>query len=307
MENGDINSSQSGNNFFRHIENNHDYVSLIMLIYSDGNLISDYKNYIIGRQKKFNYVIRYSELNYEEYINAYKEFMQIVADVVKEIGLTDNSISYSYVISNLINSGFLSHNLKFVRTSDKNDFFDIVSYEGIDIINGYGCCRHAVDIHKRIFDNLNMQSDKICCLAVSENSTSLSQSFKLPGNHIVNLIKYNNRYYLFDPFNNYIFYFQDCFSTNQYSVGDDIDRFTLFYKPIQDIILNNLQFFELNSRMEQFDIDSTLDHISLKELNGIIDETIYRYYSKKKILADLASTCKTYGKRIVPRSKPHIL
>lgn len=229
---------------------------------------------------------------YDENVQSYIEFLELIAKIVRDIGLPNNSISYSKIVSRLIHEGYLSNRSVFVPTTDKTKFLDIIGFLGIDVINGYGCCRHTADIHQDIFRELNLCGDRVYCL--SESSITLSQAFNSRGNHIVNLLIYDEMCYVHDILHQKFYYFKNGFTMEEYQGRD-----TLYYKPSLDIVFNGMSYLDMLKRIRTFHESSAKSYMSARELNEILAETDNQYNNSRQILEDFRREAKSYIKKIV--------
>lgn len=280
------------------IEEEKEINTLINLFY---NFESELGRNIIEKQIQYVSKVKANELLHGENITAYKEFIQLVTKVIKKIGLPNNEISYSLVISRLIHDGYLSKNLFFFQTENKNKVFDISGYLGIDIVNGYGCCRHVSSIHRDLFNDMELFNDNLPCTSVLPYVT-LKQGFEMPANHSVNLLKYNGLYYIHDALNKKFYAFNDGLTMKQYPNSDEILLRKLFYKPEYDMIINNATFSKVKEKIKDFSYDSMKSHISASELGDIMDETNFQYDRNKDVLGDFVQEVRPYIKRILPKN-----
>lgn len=255
---------------------------------------------IMKKQNEYNLEVLKNRRIYEENIKYYKEFIEIIANIIRKIALKNNSISYSYVILKLLYDGYLSNNFLYTKQGNKEDLFDIIGFLGIDIINGVGCCRHISAIHKDIFNILEISDDIFPCIAVKD-SIAIE---RVQANHHANLFKYNDLYYLHDIYNQQFFSFSDSLlleiePKEKTSIYDTV----LFYEPVLDIIMNNILFLQIKEKIEIFGNDSRKIHISSKELDEIINYTNIQYDNSKIILEKLKKENIVYTKKIIPKKK----
>lgn len=280
------------------MEEENEINTLINLFY---NSESELGRAIIDKQVQYASAVKANELLYGKNIIAYKTFIQLATKVIKEIGLPNNEISYSLVISRLIHDGFISENLFFFLTENKNKVFDISGYLGIDIVNGYGCCRHVSGIHRDLFNDMELFNDDLPCTSVP-TYVSLKQAIEMPANHSVNLLKYNGLYYIHDALNKKFYTFNNGITMKQYPNNVEIMPKKLFYKPEYDIIINNTTFSEVKEKIKDYSYDSMKSHISVSELRDIMDETNLQYDRNKDVLGDFVQEARLYIRRIVPKN-----
>lgn len=292
------------NEFIKNKNNNYTEKSFEELIYTEPKLLIDNKSQlmqdIILEQTMFNLKVNLNLLKHKEIINLYQKFIAIVANLIKELGLPNNSISYSLVISRLIKEGHLSNKGIISITQGHGIFKDLYGYFGIDILNGYGCCRHTSSIHQDIFKKLKLNSSYLPCL--HSMNISLEESFKIKGNHLVNLIEYEGVYYAYDTLHNRLYEFEDSFTMTPYpKCFGDIN--ILFYKPSFDMILNNKSQLEVIKKIKKIYTDSKSRHISILELNEIFNETNYIYNKNDEIIYDFVKDTKSYIKKLTSSIK----
>ena len=76
----------------------------------------------IAKFRKIEQIIRAEEISYfQDTIEVYFSLMKQAANLIKELGLPQNSISYSYIIEWLINDGVLSYSSSFDHQDDIED------------------------------------------------------------------------------------------------------------------------------------------------------------------------------------------
>lgn len=231
---------------------------------------------------------------YFDYIRYYEEFILLTARLVQELSLPNNSISSSKVIFKLIYDGYLSRDSNFHFIMEQSHP-NIIGLMGINVINGAGCCRHVSDIHKKIFDNLNLFDIELP--GVKDKLISLNGAFHVLPNHIINLIKFNNKYYLHDLSEETIGYFENSFTLKSYQENLN---YRFYYKPTINMLLQNLSQEEVISKIIEFQEDSHKLPISPKELNEILAETENRFNQSTSLLSDFQLEKKKYIKKIIP-------
>lgn len=231
---------------------------------------------------------------YPNNIKYYEEFILLTAKLVQELALPNNSISSSKVIFKLIYDGYLSKNSNFHFTMEQSHP-NIIGFMGINVINGAGCCRHVSDIHKKVFDSLNLFDIELP--GVKDKLISLNGAFHVLPNHVVNLIEFNNKYYLHDLSKETIGYFKNGFTLQSYQ---ETLNYRFYYKPTYDLFWQNLSQEEEISKIIEFQEDSYKPPISPKELNEILEETENRFYQSTSLLSDFQLEKEKYIKKIIP-------
>lgn len=259
--------------------------------------------YITHQQIYFTINEYCNKLRYQENIEYYKKFISLITTIVKQIGLPNNSISYSQVVENLIMCGYLSlgnpvHPYKELRNSPP---LDLTGLLGFDVLPRRGCCRHISEIHKNIFDNLNLYCENYMCYDFLENEEFqpiLEPRFDyILTTHEANLIIYHGQYYIHDSFNKAYFYLVDGFTAKEYNNFDD--KIILCYTPVGNIIFNQIPYNQVLQYIEKFQESSQHPHIDISELNDILLETNDRFYNSTKLLLDFRHEAEPYIKRIV--------
>ncbi len=219
---------------------------------------------------------------YKEAFKNYSNFNKIyVSKLIKGIGIPNNSISYSILLSHIMSEGYLSKDMVLVRENEKyKNFKDIFGLLGLDVINGVACCRHFSTLFKDVFKELNICGDLIACLC-KENIT-LKEAFISKHNHVVNMIEYNGIYYAFDPFNNNIYKFIDMFTMEPYFDK----RILIYFKPSVNMIYNDETFIEVLNKIIKFDESSKLKPLTLSEMGEIHLETTNLYKNNYNMVED---------------------
>jgi len=252
----------------------------LMTLYQEANIINIEKNTEI----------------YKENIKAYKEYLSIVSQIIRKIAIKDNPISISLIIDKLLYSGYFSKNSKYdiqLTSSCPN----ITGYLGLNIINGEGCCRHEASFHEDIFSNLNLPNFTI--VGYYDLVITLETIFQSIGNHVINIIEFENAYYCHNHFYNQLGYFQNAFKMKAYGLKF-INSF--FYKPSMDMYWNLLKHKELIDRLILFDEDSKKAHLEEEKINLIRKESELRYLESSSLKAEIKSVTKEYAKKIIPKA-----
>lgn len=258
-----------------------------------------------GNNKK---IIDNNKQLYQDNIKAYNQFISLVAEVIKDIGISNNSFSYSQIIENLLLCGYLSDDGPFLPFRQINQKpLDILGFLGVDVINGRGCCRHSSTIHQDIFDCLKLYGDKFPCTSSVgiEFNYGFDQIFNtIKTTHQANILEYNGQYYVHDLFSGY-HYFKDTFCSQLYENTSEFfplpekDRKLLYYIPYIDMTLNNLSYEQVVEKVENFMKSSEKTHIDTRELNEILMDTNERFNKSNHILDDFRLEVGSYIKKII--------
>lgn len=193
----------------------------------------------------------------EKYNNLLIKYEQLL----KLISL-DNSISYLYNTSDLIKSGMFSY-LKFI--SDDPKFIEYHAHNGIHVVIGEGVCRNVASFTTDLMKNTSYFCENFFCYFTKDK---IEYDDKMKANHVCNLIKYNNIYYVYDVYNNEIFYFN-----NQYMLSTFENNNYLYYCPLSELELSDMSSLEINKRIITFQETATKEKINYNEIEQILEET----------------------------------
>ena len=129
---------------------------------------------------------RFGELYY-----SYDEFINKVVKLIKELKLPNNEISYSIVIRELIKNGCFSLDGNFsLRLGNINELY---SKLGVNVVLGYGCCRHVCYFHKDVMDKV-FDNGECLFVSVTDFKNRIS-GMKKPATHSINLITHKDVLY----------------------------------------------------------------------------------------------------------------
>lgn len=230
--------------------------------------------------------IKNNRVNNIELLSIYNEYIKFISTIVKQLGIKDNSISYSYIISNMIEDGYLSDNGKFIRTDNSRELLDMLGFWGLDVVFGRGCCRHVSSIQKDIFKELNLLSKFLFSY----------YSSKITEKHVVNIINNDGAFYVHDLINKSYLRFSSFGELTPYVDFETQERL------IYDIKTDCL--FDVDSEMlEKFEFlvkiyTNGIKSMSFEELKDIIIETNNEYEKRNRLLNDFAYESKLYIKDI---------
>jgi len=249
---------------------------------------------ILVRQFLVKNEIEKNKIDYVYYADIYKQFICLVAKLIEELGLKNNSFSYSYLVAKLIHKGYLSNGFQFVV--DEENSLSLFGFQGIDVALGSGCCRNTSSIHENIFNTLNLPGDVIPC--VSQNDLYLSAAYQTNPNHALNLLKYDGVYYAHDTLNQIFYKFKDYFTMEKYDDFSDSPQ-NVYYKPSADMMYNVISYRDCLNRIEAFRQSSTESHINESELNEILKQTDAEFDRKHATIVDFLHESKKYTKELV--------
>ena len=130
--------------------------------------------------------------NLDLYINYYK-LIEEAGKLVKDLSLKNNEISVCYVISTLLKLGVFSESSSFEYEKVSIDKYKF----GMRIATGCACCRHIADFTYDLLTNLEIKSLPYPCSTSKKNGYV---SYSKIGDHVANLIQYNNAYYVYNMY-----------------------------------------------------------------------------------------------------------
>ena len=235
---------------------------------------------------------RILEINhFRDTIDTYFPLMKMAAKLVQELGLPDNTISYSYVIKWLIDDGVFSYQGSFRHQEDIDDTRYGTVLRGAQVLLGYGCCRHVAKLHEDIFDQLWLQGNATTCVTENEKD----DSFLITGNHQVNVINYLGTNYINDIYNGFFSYFRDGQTMVSYRQGYP----SLTYCPYGDMVIDGKTEEEIREQMIQFEQSSNQVPIDYSQVLDIIQSTSDRYNQRTSLIKDFKQESKPYVKKIV--------
>lgn len=239
-------------------------------------------------------------INREENREKYKEALELylsfiknyVAKFVKDSGVTNNSISYAYLLSIIMALGFCSKDL--TLDNNKNEFIDLDGLQGLSIINGSARCRHYDVFFSDVFKELNM--DGYVISVFKKENINLEKAFISLSNHALNVIEFNGISYPFDPTNYDIYKFIDKFTMQSYTNAST----NAYFKPGMTADFNNEPFEDILNKLNKFDESSKKRPLTKVEIDEIYVETRALLQKNYFILSELKKdTVTTLKKNII--------
>ena len=243
--------------------------------------------YTCNRLKKHNINRNHK---HREIYKLYDSIINKTALFVDDVSSKKDAITYSTIITELLWNGILSIDKKFIYEDyllEVEDFFN-----GLNVTYGEGCCRHIGSMIKDVLNNLNednylisgetkiksaMDYFKIIrndANGVMDNLNGEIETFDSESRHMVNMINYNGKYYLFDATNLLMFKFNKKLKNSIY-VGDG----TIEIRPHSFLSWNEMSPEELGKLLYRLDINKK--SISTEEVINIIQS------ARKMINVDL--------------------
>ena len=218
------------------------------------------------------------KLNYDEYleeeksennkyaylISLYNKYISIIFDLVHELEIKDNQISTIQIITTLLLNGVFSYNGVFEKKSGIKDI--LISRNGLNVIDGIGCCRNVSAFIKDIMD-----IDEFPCVISYISDKHLATEREV--NHTINLIYYKGVSYGFDAYNNGNLY--KMISEFEMVPFDDKLKYYAYYKPYYDMIYNGKSLLDIRKSLEYYK-QVCGKHISKDEFEEILKLTNLR-------------------------------
>jgi len=207
---------------------------------------------------------------FKDTLDKYDEFIYEVAKLLHELGYS-SALECSLLISYLIDSGALSND--FIFMSKSPDPKKEISYKlGTSIVKGSGCCRNYANMHKDIFEVLQLPSDNFYCY----QGLILKTGFNKPANHVINLISHEENIYGIDLYNgNRLYHFSKPLVMSEVSTKTNRK---LLYKPYYEITIGESDLENIKRRLKRFQ-----DYSERGIINPFVYEDEIKYDAKRKI------------------------
>ena len=228
-------------------------------------------------------ITRKSESNsfYEDCMRQYNDYIEMVAKLMREIHVTDNSIVFCKFIHQLLKDGFFSENHKFY--SNDTWFLDIdENYYGMEIVAGRGCCRHIGFFYDDLFTQLRIPNRVVPCYCFSDQ-TQYKRDNSKEANHVFNLISYQGTLYGYDGGSDTLL--QSLNSTKMIEIcspehkhDPDFHPYCFYYKPSCDREMFHLSHRDILKRLLEFKKNSgrdTIDYQQILEFNEQVSSMIH--------------------------------
>lgn len=132
---------------------------------------------------------------YQDNIYNYEQIINNTATMIKELKIS-NPDDIFFLITILIHDGFFSINEEYKYQIPDN--WDIRGYEGMDIVKGYGVCRHEAEFLNRVLNECGYDATTVINYAYGGDEEP--DVFE-PGNHLVVALKSEDGFKIYDPTN----------------------------------------------------------------------------------------------------------
>ena len=202
------------------------------------------KYYVNKNQNEYRYLIF-------QYQKAIKELRIFINDLV---GV--NKLSEASAISTIVFEGYVSYNKNFQIYCGDSRVLDLGGYEGIDILDGLGCCRHiasfSADTFKKDFTMIPCHINGVKRTLSSAMLDELKKCNLTPNDiadHVCLLFSYYSRYYIFDCSNINIYYIDNLTAK---SITDQSTMQLYFEDLISDSFYSNRRMNKLVAKINSY-------------------------------------------------------
>jgi len=228
------------------------------------------REFLLTEQRFWNIRGIYDGILYESLIKEYYSYINIVRKLVDEIVPNKDELTKMNIIMHLIRNGVFSHINTF---HDKVPCEDIIKSKlGLNILDGYGCCRHF----SSFINDIMPKSTPLTCVGEVDNP------FFSEANHVINKVEYGGEIYGFDAFNNALFEYISEFEMKQIHEEEDM---ILYYKPYAEVMFYKRSFEEIKNFLEQIK-ESGKKSITAQEAKEIAFSSALSIYCNKEYISD---------------------
>lgn len=224
-------------------------IGLIVLLIYNGGLF-------VGKTA----TVLYNQNAYKEEIVLYNDIVEETANLISSLEITDPTEIFSFYIM-LMDQGYFS-NKQF--TYDIYNNYDVGGSLGIEVVTGSGACRHTSELLTDIFDKLGYEAYSMVNALDDGVNIFGKVHANIFGNHVITIVKYDNKLYGFDPTNLSVY---NINGLDAKAVNSDI---TLRLMPI-----TSLESYFLN--VEEI-INFNIDYPTVKD-KVTFDEYVEKYAS----------------------------
>ena len=248
------------------------------------------KFFEFGREV-YNEKIARSLEKYKYIIKEYNLYLDCIVEELLKYNFSSD-LAYSIALGYLIKKGYLSNNLEFIPGVNN---IEIPGKLGISILLGKGCCRNISEMHRDVFDKLDLPIIPFYCY---QGVTLFNSGLDKEANHVINLVEYKGNLYGIDLHNGTLLYrFKNPFIMQ--TISSDHDE-KLRYKPYYEIIAESRSIEEIKRRIEEFDRYSKMKHISDLEFElGIRYDVESILFENKDKLENFNDKTKVLRKSII--------
>lgn len=222
---------------------------------------------LVHGQTIYNYTqdLESTYINQDNIYN-YEQIINNTVTMIEKLELS-NPDDIFFLITFFIHDGFFSINEEYKYQIQNN--WDIRGYEGMDIVKGYGVCRHEAEFLNRILNECGYDATTVVNYAYSNgDSTGIWEN----GNHLVVVLKEENGFKVYDPTN-----FNVGVSNDGLTINLE-DGLNLDLKPVASYLKGQTDFkktFELFSILNHDIVSlnrSNLTSIEARNFSSVIEE-----------------------------------
>lgn len=252
----------------------------------------DFHNIVKNKYKKS---IEESIEENKNIIYDYDRYIELIADELMKFKF-NSSLDYSVALGYLIDKGYLSDKLNYKTEVAKNE---ILAKLGISILLGSGCCRNVSDMHKDVFNKLDINSNPFYCY---QGVNFFNKGENKEANHVINLVNYEDNLYGIDLNNSCLLYhFVNPFIMSSIS---SVHSEKLRYKPYYDYVFDDKTINEIEDKIVLYKDCSKKKKISFFEYEMEIKDRVENVlFENRSELIDFHNKTKTLRKKIINNIK----
>jgi hypothetical protein len=246
-------------------------------VYLTGNI--EARNEIMRRKRRNLNASCYELSMYRAFFKEYEAYIIKICDFLRSLDLK-SSIEYSLALSYMVENGYLSITDTFKKEEETQG--ELLSKFGATILFGKGCCRNITDLHRDVFRILKIFIKRFYCY--EGNELLFSKTMANPANHVISLIRHEDKYYGIDLFNgNRLYRFKNALELKE--IGYDAE-YKIRYKPYYEVIFGENNFQGIIDELREFKNDSKKRGISAFIYNDIIKADVLKYMEKNTPLLE---------------------
>ena len=157
---------------------------------------------------------------------------------------------------------------------------ELYSKLGVNVVLGYGCCRHVCYFHKDVMDKV-FDNGECLFVSVTDFKNRIS-GMKKPATHSINLITHKDVLYGFDTLNGGLYNFESEFHLEKLSKN----KTHFYYKPYLHMIFENYSMTDVKNSLVRYRIASYLKKIDISEYDEISLYTKDKICNGKNLITD---------------------
>lgn len=267
---------------------------IYLLADSKSDIIKDIMNVSLERKDS----LCLSGIKYNKCINDYNDLIKFAAKLIRELNVGNNSIVLSMVIRELIFNGYFSNKNIFEPVMSRN-YYDVYGFEGLDIVNGKGCCRHVVSFYNDLFKKLGVFNYITPCYITTDKNVCLNDAFGMGANHVLSSISYDDAIYGYDCYTNAFLKFIDAFTMLEiFDNNSKFETLKCYYKPSVEAMMYGLTYNGMYERLKCFRESSTKNYIDYSMYLEFKCNALDIYHNNKRLLKDFKRETKKLTRKI---------